>query len=114
MEVKSTFDCVQASMQAMRTQPDLIVLDINMPGGSGLNILKRLKAGVKTKHIPVVVISGTVGREMQEAVQRIGAAAFLQKPLDRDEFCSLLTSLVEKSQHRSNAAPVSPAAVPAR
>jgi two-component system cell cycle response regulator len=59
--VVSALDAVQAWMMGIRSQPDVIILDINMPGGSGLDVLKRLKASTKTKHIPVLVVSGSGG-----------------------------------------------------
>ncbi len=93
IEVLSTFDCMQASMKAMRAQPDVIVLDINMPGGSGIDVLKRLKSSTKTKEIPIVVISGNGGLEMRDFVRRLGAEDFMAKPLDHDRFCSLLMRL---------------------
>jgi CheY-like chemotaxis protein len=52
-EVVDALDSVQAWMKGLRGQPDVIVLDINMPGRSGLGVLKRLKASSKTRHIPV-------------------------------------------------------------
>ena len=96
VEVLPTFDSVQASIKAMRIQPDVIVLDINMPGGSGLDVLKRLKSSDKTKAIPVVVVSGTGSAEMRELVQRLGAAEFLEKPLEHDKFCSLVAGLMPR------------------
>jgi CheY-like chemotaxis protein len=55
-EVVVALDGMQAGMVALRTSPDAIVLDINMPGGSGIEVLKRLKRSTKTQRIPVVVV----------------------------------------------------------
>jgi CheY-like chemotaxis protein len=55
-EVVVALDAMQAGMVALRTSPDAIVLDINMPGGSGIEVLKRLKRSTKTQRIPVVVV----------------------------------------------------------
>ena len=93
-QVLSTFDTVQAWMNTIRSQPDLIVLDINMPGGSGIDVLKRLKVSTKTNHIPVVVITGSGGPEMRDFVLRLGAADLLEKPLDHDRFCGVVKELV--------------------
>jgi CheY-like chemotaxis protein len=38
---------------------DAIVLDLNMPGGSGIEVLKTLRRSTRTQHIPVVVVSGS-------------------------------------------------------
>jgi PAS domain S-box-containing protein len=66
----------QAWMMGIRSQPDAIILDINMPGGSGIDVLKRLKTSTKTKHIPVLVVSGSGGSEMKNLVKRLGARTF--------------------------------------
>src|SRR5690349_8146548 len=79
-EVIPAFDAVQAWMCVTRNQPDVVVLDINMPGGSGIDVLKRLKLSAKTNRIPVVIISGNAGVDMRDFVQRLGAAELLQKP----------------------------------
>src|ERR1035441_5396559 len=50
-------DALQAWMAALRSAPQLILLDINMPGGTGIEVLKRLRMSTKTQHIPVIVVS---------------------------------------------------------
>jgi CheY-like chemotaxis protein len=87
-------DAVQASMMVTRTQPDAVILDISMPGGSGIDVLKRLKTSIKTKHIPVLVVSGNAGSDMRDLVKRLGAADLLQKPLDCTQFCDILSGLI--------------------
>jgi len=93
-EVTEALDSVQAWMKGLRNQPDVIVLDINMPGGSGLDVLKRLKASTKTQHIPVLVVSGTAGLEIRNLVRRLGAADLLEKPVDCKQFCTAVAGLV--------------------
>ncbi len=93
-DVVVAVDAVQAWMKALRTAPDAIILDINMPGGSGTDILRRLKHLTKTQHIPVVVISGSDEPDLKKEVTDLGAAAFLQKPVDLDQLCSILVQLV--------------------
>ncbi len=82
--VDVAFDAMQALMFAMRSVPDVVVLDIHMPGGTGVEALRKLKASVKTSQIPVVVLSGSVDDQEVAHVMEIGAAEFLQKPVDMD------------------------------
>ena len=77
-------DAMQVVMFAMRTPPDVVILDINMPGGTGLTALKRLKASVKTAGIPVVVLSGSIDATMPQTTKALGAAEFLVKPVNLD------------------------------
>ena len=72
-------------MLAMRARPDAIVLDINMPGGTGMEALKKLKASVKTAHIPVLVLSGSINPADQSTVIELGASEFLAKPANPEQ-----------------------------
>jgi len=94
LEVIATFDAIQAWVTAMRTQPTMIILDINMPGGSGIEVLKRLKNSTKTRNIPVLVISGSAGPDIRGLVKRLGAVELLQKPLDCDALSAIVSPLV--------------------
>jgi len=76
------FDAMQALMFAMRApQPDAIILDLNMPGGGGLEALKKLKSSARTTGIPVLVISGDSSPAAPGAVTDLGAESFLPKPI---------------------------------
>jgi len=87
-------DAMQALMFAMNAAPDAILLDINMPGGTGVTALKRLKQSVKTAHIPVVVLSGTTDPQIPDTVREMGAQTFLPKPVDLDEVVRVLNELL--------------------
>lgn len=87
------YDAMQTVMFAMRTPaPDLIVLDINMPGGTGLDALRKLKNSAKTNHIPVVVLSGSIDQSLPSKVKELGAATFLTKPIDPEALSEAIRS----------------------
>jgi DNA-binding response OmpR family regulator len=90
-KVQTAFDAIQAMMLAMRAPlPDAIVLDINMPGGSGEDTLRKLKMSTKTKQIPVIVLSGSIDEEGRKRVLSLGADAALAKPLVPEELFAAL------------------------
>jgi CheY-like chemotaxis protein len=91
-KVLAAFDAVQGLMQAKR-EPlvDAIVLDINMPGGSGEETLKKIKMSTRTSGIPIIVLSGSIDSEGQERVRSLGAEAVLSKPLVPEELFDALT-----------------------
>lgn len=89
-EVLFAFDAAQTLVLAKNNTPDVIALDINMPGGTGVGALQKLKLNMKTSMIPVLVITASTDAQHSERVQQIGAAEFMQKPLDVEEFCSAL------------------------
>jgi CheY-like chemotaxis protein len=93
-EVVVAQDACQAGMFALRTAPDAIVLDINMPGGSGIDVLKRLRRSAKTQGIPVVVVSASVDSEVRNTALKLGVADFLTKPVDVDQLCGVLSQLL--------------------
>jgi DNA-binding response OmpR family regulator len=93
-DVVSAVDAIQAFMTAMRAKPDVIVLDINMPGGTGIEALKKLKMSSKTSPIPVLVVSASTDPDAAAAtVRQLGAATYLQKPVDPDALYAALMKL---------------------
>ena len=87
------FDAMQALMMVMRTAPDVVLLDVNMPGGNGVQALQRIKANSKTTHIPVIVLTGSTDPQLPAKVREMGAADFLQKPVDFQKLEALLSQL---------------------
>jgi CheY-like chemotaxis protein len=82
-QVEVAHDAMQALMFAMKSPPpDVIALDIGMPGGTGFEVLKKLQQSSRTGQIPVVVVSGSITEEDEARVVELGAAAFLRKPVD--------------------------------
>ncbi|MBV9180315.1 MAG: response regulator [Acidobacteria bacterium] len=92
-EVVAAQDALQAGMLALREAPDAIILDINMPGGSGIEVLKRLKRSSKTEHIPVVVVSGNQDPNVRQVVHELGVEEFLAKPVDLSQLRKTLLQL---------------------
>jgi CheY-like chemotaxis protein len=92
------FDAMQAMMFAIRPPiPALIVLDINMPGGTGLEALKKLKLSARTADIPVVVLTGSDEADMPAQVKALGAADFLAKPIDPEQLKGAIQRLLEQA-----------------
>jgi DNA-binding response OmpR family regulator len=81
------FDGASTLMAAMRAPaPDLIVLDLAMPAGSGQVTLTKLKQSSRTNQIPVLVVSASKDAATQDEVLKLGASAFLEKPVSPDTF----------------------------
>jgi len=75
-------DGATALALASETQPDLILLDVMMPGMDGFETCRRLKAQADTRHIPVVLVTALDGREDRIRGLEAGADDFLTKPID--------------------------------
>jgi DNA-binding response OmpR family regulator len=81
------FDGASTLMAAMRQPaPDVIVLDLQMPAGDGQTTLTKLKQSTKTALIPVIIVSGTKDPDAATKVTLLGAASFLEKPVDPETF----------------------------
>lgn len=76
---------------AKSQQPDLITLDLEMPGEWGPRVFRRLSSEDDLKNIPVIVISGLSGNE--HAIQK--AVASLTKPFDREELLRLVREILD-------------------
>jgi len=75
---------------AIEAGPSLILLDRRLPDISGDEVLRRLKSLSSTATIPVVIFSGDAGREQVKEYARLGAAAFMAKPIVIKEFLGLV------------------------
>ena len=84
------YDAVQAIRKALRDPPAAILLDVSMPGGTGLLVLRRLKNSITTKRIPIIVISGSTDSETRATVKSLGADEFLAKPPDFERLEAIL------------------------
>jgi DNA-binding response OmpR family regulator len=93
-DVLIAHDAMQAVMMAMRKPPDAILLDIGMPGGTGMQVLQRLKASTKTSMIPVIVLTGSTEPDLPDRVRALGAAEFMSKPVDPATLLSTLQRLL--------------------
>ena len=87
-------------------QPDLVVLDVMMPGCDGYEVLDSLKANAATRDLPVVLLSAKATDEEIWAGWRAGADYYLTKPFSMHEFMYFVRSVVDKAD---NAAPVAAA-----
>ncbi len=86
-------DAAQILPIAQREKPDLILLDINMPGGNGSDILVKLKRSSLTSNIQVIVVSSTADLKMRTIVMQDGAEGFLPKPWAPESFIDELQKI---------------------
>ncbi|WP_432695184.1 response regulator [Marinobacterium sp. YM272] len=72
-------------------KPDLILLDIMMPGMDGFEVCEKLKASPETQHIPVIFLSGKNNPGDRSRGLALGAIDFLEKPIDVTMVCIWVT-----------------------
>ena len=81
---------------AQANPPDLILLDLMLPGQDGFKVLNQLRAEPQTADIPVIVVSSKAQPTDKHAAAKIGANAYLTKPYRRAELLSLIRSLLSE------------------
>src|SRR5436305_683750 len=75
--------------------PDLILLDVIMPGKSGYELCRELKANPETRLIPIIMITGLTDREDRLKGIQAGADDFLNKPISPEELFARVNSLIK-------------------
>lgn len=108
--VQKAVDGESALELAREVQPDLIFLDIVLPGINGFAVLRALRHDPRTAHIPIVMISGNQQATEQFYVQRFGADDFIKKPFGRTEVGACIHKLVRAGRLAARAA--APVALP--
>lgn len=92
-------ESAEAGLELVQSdQPHLILLDINLPGMDGFEVLSCLRENPETRDIPVVAVTASA---MPDQVQRIMAAGFddcLTKPINLQRFVAVVNALLEKSE----------------
>lgn len=89
-EVDTAADAMQAVMRTVRNQPDAVILDVRMPGGTGVTALGRLRQLAGTRELPVVVVTSTPTPDLLDHMAALGALAVLEKPIDIPRLLGLL------------------------
>ena len=95
-DVLEAEDAEQGLEIAYRDNPAIIFLDIVLPGMSGFTALRHLRHDLRTKNIPIIMISGNEQATEQFYVQRIGADDFMKKPFSRAELFTRIQKLLDK------------------
>ena len=92
-EVDAVSNGLEAQARAVRTLPDLIVLDVTMPGRDGLEVLTALRARPDTRDIPVVLLTARSSDSDVWEGWKAGAAYYLTKPFETDQLLHFVNYL---------------------
>ena len=94
--VSSTADGQEGFDKAKSERPNLILLDIMMPGIDGFNVCMRLKADKDTKNIPIVIVSAVAERDSVIKCHNIGVSDFIIKPFNLPTLLGKLGKLISR------------------
>lgn len=94
-QVDSAADAVYAMNAAIRCQPEVILLDINLPGGSGFVVADRLRASNELGTTPIIFITASKDPDLRARAAEYGSCAYLEKPFQAAQ----LTEVIEQFVH---------------
>lgn len=94
-----TREGIEAIALTRNIMPDLIVMDIQLPEISGLDITRKIKGDSQIRHIPVVAVTAFAMKDDEEKILRAGCEAYLSKPIAIDDFMRTIQRLLEPETH---------------
>jgi DNA-binding response OmpR family regulator len=95
-DVVLAHDSIQAIMMATLEKPDLILLDIMIPGEDGFFATEQLKRSQATRHIPILFLTGVPGGETR--AHKLGASAYIMKPYHPEMLLETIHKVLEIKQ----------------
>ena len=98
--VATAYDGRAALNQVAADPPDLILLDIMMPGIDGYEVTKRLKAKDESKDIPIILVTALTGDDEKERGLEAGADEFINKPVNYPELEARVNSLLRLKEYQ--------------
>jgi CheY-like chemotaxis protein len=95
--VEHAQDVQQAQVILQRMLPDMILMDIAMPGMDGLTFTRVLKADARFRHIPVVALTASAMKGDDQKALAAGCVAYITKPIDTRTFGSQVSELLRSA-----------------
>lgn len=87
-------DSYQCIKMTKEVNPDLILLDMKMPAGGGIQAFNNLKSSIYTQDIPVIFITAYPGPEVEKQVKELGADGFFAKPFNSVDLLNQIKNLI--------------------
>jgi two-component system cell cycle response regulator DivK len=88
-------DGLEALGKAREFVPNLIIMDIQMPNVSGLDLIELAKADPLLRHIPVLAVTAYAGKGDEERIRQAGADSYLAKPVSIQPFMAAVRGLID-------------------
>lgn len=92
--VESVSDGAHAIDAARRFAPSLIIMDINLPNVSGLELITRMQVDPTLREVPILAVTAYVGKEEERRIREAGATEYISKPMSIEPFMAAVTRLL--------------------
>ena len=87
-------DGLSAVSAAQKHLPDLMILDIMLPGGDGVSVLDRVRQSFNTNAIPVVILTSLQDTKLKTKLEGLGIDSFINKPYENDMLISKIEEII--------------------
>jgi DNA-binding response OmpR family regulator len=102
-DIQLASDALLGVHLALKSKPDLIILDIGLPGGDGYMTMTRLRSHMPLAHVPIIIITAADASTHQDRALKSGADAFFQKPIDNRQLLAAINSALGEGKTRTPA-----------
>jgi DNA-binding response OmpR family regulator len=89
-DVVAAYDAAMAMSIAMQQHPDLVLLDISMPGGNGFMVATRLQNEVSTAGVPLIFLTASKQPGLRKQARDLGAVGFFEKPYEAGDLLAAI------------------------
>jgi two-component system cell cycle response regulator DivK len=101
-ETVTTRDGIGAVELALRVLPDLILMDIQLPEISGLDVTRNMKADTRLRHIPIIAVTAFAMKDDESKILASGCEGYIAKPISIVPFMEVVESFLHKNrQHEA-------------
>lgn len=90
-----TKEGIEAIALTRNVMPDLIIMDIQLPEISGLDVTRKIKADYEISHIPVIAVTAFAMKDDEDKIMKAGCEAYLSKPIAIDHFLATIRQFLE-------------------
>jgi DNA-binding response OmpR family regulator len=94
-EVRSVTTATEGVKAIDLFEPDLVLLDLLVPGGGGYSVLKALRKAPHTSRVPVIVMTGLEDKEYEQKIRALGVSAFMEKPCQPESLMAMTRELLD-------------------
>lgn len=101
-EVVVAMDGKEALNTARSLHPDLIILDLMLPGLDGFHVARMLKYDNQYKDIPIIMLTAKAGEDSRKTGEQVGADAYMNKPFEAEKLLAKIRELLAARDQKNN------------
>jgi len=89
-----TVDAFQGQQALMSLKPDLVILDLMLPAGHGLDVLRNIRSSFQTQNIPIIILTAIQDEGVRAEVESQGVQAYIKKPFDKEQLIGKIKQIL--------------------